>query len=113
MNYLGWLISFTIMAAVIFGNYPLQQPKSTNTKLDYGLYDALSRVGWALALCYIIFACVHGYGGPINWFLSLQFWLPLSRLSYAIYLIHFPIILMNVLTMKQAPYFNEMTGVRI
>lgn len=80
------------MATVIFANYPLWQPENHSTALETSLYTSLSRVGWAAALSYVIYACVHGYGGPVNWFLSLSIWQPLSRLSYAIYIVHFPVI---------------------
>lgn len=79
--------------------------------MEYGLYDALSRVAWSMGLCYIIFACAHGYGGPVNWFLSLPLWQPLSRLSYAIYLLHFIVIMVQVASIKQVQYFSEMIAV--
>lgn len=101
------------MLTVIFANYPLMQPDRKATALEHGLYESLSRVAWAIALCYIIFACVHNYGGPVNWFLSHPLWQPISRLCYSIYLIHFPIILIIQATMKTAPYFSELTAVSI
>lgn len=96
------------MLAVVIINYPLVQLDSTATPLHYGLYDSLSRVFWAIALCYIIFACVHNSGGPVNWFLSHPLWQPISRICYAIYLLHFPVLLVIVASMKTAPYFNEL-----
>lgn len=99
------------MTAVIFVNYPLQQLDSKASALAYGLYDGLSRVGWAIALCYIIFACVHNYGGPVNWFLSYPLWQPASRLSYAIYLVHFPVIMLTMATTKTSDYFSELNAV--
>lgn len=108
---MAWAISLALMAGVIFGNYPLQQIDSEASSLDYGLYDAFSRVAWAIALCYIIFACVHGYGGPVNWFLSHPLWQPISRLCYSIYLLHFPVIMVTQATIKTSPYFSELYAV--
>lgn len=107
------------MVAVIFSNYPLQQINvkelskgtSEHTPLEYALYESLGRVGWSIALCYIIFACVHGYGGPVNWFLSLPLWQPLSRLSYAMYILHGSVQTILSLSMKQPPYFSQMEAV--
>lgn len=100
------------MVAVIFVNYPLWQTNTNNTPtpLVYGLYGALSRVIWSVALCYIIFACVHLSGGPVNWFLSHPLWQPLSRLCYAIYLLHFLAILIFMASMKTTPYFTEVSA---
>ncbi|XP_061727306.1 O-acyltransferase like protein-like isoform X2 [Cydia pomonella] len=47
---------------------------------------ALYRSCWALALSWLIFACTLGYGGPVNWFLSLGLWRYVARASYAMYL---------------------------
>ena len=48
--------------------------------------EETSRLACHLALIVII--CHYGYGGLINRFLSLSFWIPLSRLSYNAYLLH-------------------------
>ncbi|XP_055304016.1 uncharacterized protein LOC129569308 [Sitodiplosis mosellana] len=109
-NLFAWVLSLALMVAVIFVNYPLQQIGSKSVPLDYALYDSLSRVAWAIALIYVIFACVHGYGGPVDWFLGHPLWQPISRLCYSIYLLHFPVILITMGTMKAPPYFTELTA---
>ncbi|KAI5642782.1 acyltransferase family domain-containing protein [Phthorimaea operculella] len=62
---------------------------------DYWVIDDLNnsfaRSIWAIAICWMIFACQHGYGGPANWFLCLDIWKLPSRISYGMYLFHFPI----------------------
>lgn len=112
-NVFAWILTLGTMATVIFSNYPLVQVDSKATPIVYGLYDTLSRLTWAIALCYLIFACVHGYGGPINWFLSHPLWQPLSRLSYSIYLVHFPVIMITTATMKSSLYFSEFNAVSV
>lgn len=97
------------MLAIVFGNRIFYQNNPNLVPLHYGLYDALSRVFWSIALCYIIFACVHNLSGPVNWFLSHPWWLPLSRLSYAICLIHYPLLKVTMFTVKSLPHFNEFT----
>lgn len=96
----------------MFANYPLMQFENHSTSLEMALYASLSRIAWALALSYIIFACVHGYGGPVNWFLSLSLWQPLSRLSYSIYIIHFPVIVVVMASAKTSFYMDEFHAVR-
>lgn len=112
-NVFAWILTLGTMATVIFSNYPLVQVDSKATPIVFGLYDTLSRLTWAIALCYLIFACVHGYGGPINWFLSHPLWQPLSRLSYSIYLVHFPVIMITTATMKSSLYFSEFNAVSV
>lgn len=86
--------------------------ESENPKiLDHSFYAALSRVGWGLALSWIILACVRGIGGAINWFLSLPQWQPISRLSYSIYLVHYPIQVIMYASTRTPAYFNEINTV--
>lgn len=99
------------MATAVFANYPLVQLGNTATSLENGLYISLSRVVWALALSYIIFACVHGYGGPVNWFLSLSLWQPLSRLSYSIYLLHMCVCVIVLIQVKGTLEVSELFAV--
>lgn len=74
-------------------------------------YDALSRVVWSIALCYIIFACIHKKGGPINSILAHPLWQPLSRICYSIYLMHFFVIRMTMASTKSPFYFSELNAV--
>lgn len=32
----------------------------------------------------------HVFPGPINWFLSLNLWKLVGRISYALYILHYP-----------------------
>lgn len=105
---IGWIASLATLLAVIFLNYPLQQIEHRSEPFIDGLYDSLSRVTWPMALCFIIFACHFGYGGPVNYLLSLPQWQPLSRLTYAIYLMHMPIILLVVGQSRSATTFSQL-----
>lgn len=108
---LGWFASLATLLAVVFLNYPLQQIEHHSVPLIDGLYDSLSRLTWPMALSFIVFACHFGYGGPIDWLLSLPQWQPISRLTYAIYLMHMPTILLVVAQTRTAASFSHMTAV--
>jgi peptidoglycan/LPS O-acetylase OafA/YrhL len=47
---------------------------------------ALGTPLWVLSVTIIIYSCYRGYGGVVNDFLSWKYWLPISRLSYSIYM---------------------------
>lgn len=112
--YPGWIVSLLAISGSIFANYPLQQANyEPQSGLLNGLYTALPRVVWPMALCFIVFACHFGHGGPVNWFLSLSQWQPFSRLTYAMYLTHFQIILFFVAHNRSPPYFSDLKAVRI
>ena len=55
-------------------------------------YIMFSRFTWGVGLALLVFTCHNGYVSAINAFLSMSFWVPLARLTYATYLVH-PIIL--------------------
>ncbi|XP_044737108.1 nose resistant to fluoxetine protein 6-like isoform X2 [Chrysoperla carnea] len=84
-----WIISIGIMLYTIFGFYHEAQPDYEYDRVFNSLFIGLHRVAWAAGLSWIIFACIHGYGGPVNWFLSLPLFQVLSRLTYSIFLTHF------------------------
>ena len=46
---------------------------------------------WGICLSWIVFACVKGYGGPINNLLSWGLWAPISKISFMTYLFHMSI----------------------
>ncbi|KAK3088547.1 hypothetical protein FSP39_020450 [Pinctada imbricata] len=91
LNLLLWAVFTTLACLVLYGLYdalngnPLEQPVST-------LYLTTHRTVWGACVCWVIFACCTGNGGYINTLLSWSAFVPLSRLTFAAYLVH-PIIM--------------------
>lgn len=113
MNFCAWTISLALISVAIFGFYPFYQTTDVrSTALEYGFYDGFSHVIWSMPFCYIIFACAHESGGGINWLLSHPIWQPISKLSYATYLVHYPISFLTTASIKTLPYFNEITFIQ-
>ena len=52
------------------------------------IYESTKWSVWSLGLCYVIYACCNSQGALVNWFLSLQIWMPLSRITFKAYLLH-------------------------
>ncbi|XP_038210028.1 O-acyltransferase like protein-like [Zerene cesonia] len=97
---LGWMVSCVI---AIF--------KTVKTPYELDYFDitlnAIMRPLWGLAVAWIIFACVSGYGGPVNWFLSLPVWKFPSRVSYAVYLVHFEVMILKAMSAQKTRYFTD------
>lgn len=110
---IGWSIALASMLAVIFGIYPFYLPGNQMTTLDSAFYESFNRVAWVIALSWLIFACVNGYGGPIAWFLSFPQWQPLARMSYSIYLVHFPIQVLIATSAKTQANFSDLYAVSV
>lgn len=95
------------MIAIVLGYYPLDLIVTHRTPIYYGLYDTLlTRIVWPIALCYIMFACYHNCDGFINRILSHWLWQPATRLSYAIFCVHFSIILIVMGSTKSPLHFS-------
>ena len=87
-----WQVAIVSMAVDVYGlsnlfatNSPSHQSWSMFQSI---MYNCFSKTLWSLALGWVIFSCHKGYGGVVNSFLSWKAWIPLSKLSYAAYLIH-------------------------
>ena len=102
-----WALFSAMGASVIFSLFPLGKDFMESGGTDMVgslagrvLYSGLHRLAWSLWLGWIILACTKNVGGPVNSFLSWPVWIPFARLSYLIYLVHFPIIdyLKSILT---------------
>jgi peptidoglycan/LPS O-acetylase OafA/YrhL len=102
---LGWILSLGVMAACIYGGHTLQFTEYD--KLANSFYISLMRPAWAIAICWVIFACVTDHGGPINQFLSLPIFQILSRLSYSIYLVHYSFIFMTNFYTRSSLHFSD------
>lgn len=108
----GWILSIGTILAAVFGLYPMNQPGAILFDLECAFYESFSRVCWAIAIGWIVFACVHGYSGPFNWFLSLAQWQPISRLTYCIFLLHMIVITAGKGSVRTLIYFSNYNAVR-
>uniref|UniRef100_A0A5S6R5D4 NRF domain-containing protein n=1 Tax=Trichuris muris TaxID=70415 RepID=A0A5S6R5D4_TRIMR len=98
---LGWLTCTGAAVGLLFG----LQEYSRHYEIDYAgmlIYAGFSRTIWAMVLAWISLACTTGYGGPINDFLSWKVWIPLSRLTYCLYLVH-PILIQAIYASQSKP----------
>ncbi|XP_055841197.1 nose resistant to fluoxetine protein 6-like [Episyrphus balteatus] len=105
---IGWIGSFFTMTAIVFG--PVFTVQANNdgrgTVFEAAMYESLKHVSWALAQVWITFACHYGYGGFVDTLLSHPFWQPLGRLSFALYMMHMNVMLMNFGMTHTEIYFS-------
>lgn len=100
----GWALVFAVLAV----QFPLEnnfRQERTVTRTMY--YYPLQRTMWPLCLCWISYACLSGYAGFVNWFLSLPIFQVLSRIIYSTYLIHLTLISIHVQNSRTLPYFTH------
>jgi len=90
-NAIGWALAFGIAVATLYGKHG-QANGHVWSQGTADFYEAMFRFSWSVSVAWVIFACVNGYGGPVNALLSWSAIIPLSRLTYMTYLIH-PMVL--------------------
>ena len=100
-----WVFSAAFLFSTVYGLYSTWHGHLP-TKVENVSYITFSKVTWSLGLAFLIGSCHYGCGGPINQFLSMKIWIPLSRLSYNAYLLH-PFILMVVFGSERKPLYYQ------
>lgn len=108
-----WVAMLVIFGMCAWYTYVIQQLDHANTAIESGLYLALTRSMWPVGLSLLVLLCVRGYGGPVNSFLSSPNWLPLCRLSYSVYVVHMPLLLVISASSRRSFYFSTRTLVII
>ena len=86
-----WVIAGTCCLTMVFGQYQTWNGHPF-TKSENIMYYMFSRTIYSIGIALAIYACHNGFGGVINSFLSWSFWVPLSRLTFMVYLCH-PMVL--------------------
>ncbi|XP_076352170.1 nose resistant to fluoxetine protein 6-like [Tachypleus tridentatus] len=84
---LGWLLAISCSLAVVYGVYPWNNgvvPSRSTTIL----YAATHRLVWTLGVAWITLLCITGQGGIVNKILSNKYFIPFSRITLEVYLLH-------------------------
>ena len=79
----GFVTISVILSGYFFTAYPDTSP------LNQSIYAGYHRLLWSAAVSYLIFACENKQGGVIADILGHPMFVPLGKLSYLVYLIHF------------------------
>ncbi|XP_070564243.1 nose resistant to fluoxetine protein 6-like [Ptychodera flava] len=87
LSFIIWCVAMVVTLACIFGLYSTFQGNELSRGVTL-LHHALAKLGFSLAVGWLVFACVTDHGGFIHRFLSWKFWIPLSRISFGAYLMH-------------------------
>ncbi|OQV21569.1 putative Nose resistant to fluoxetine protein 6 [Hypsibius exemplaris] len=103
----GWAVAFVLAYFAIFGlYYGGFETKTQMSVQKRAVYAGLSRLGWALAVGWVIYACHHGISKTVRSFLSLPIWTPLSRLTYAAFLVHFLILQLYFTSLRSMLFYT-------
>ncbi|CAD6245210.1 GSCOCG00013583001-RA-CDS, partial [Cotesia congregata] len=104
---LGWILAILAFAYSFF-TYTVYQKKDYKWNIYWETFQAaFARHFWAFGVCWIIYVSAVGHGGLVSKFLSLPIYLPLSRISYSIYLLHYTIQSIKLASDRVPFYFTD------
>lgn len=105
ITWLLWLLlpplSFTTLLLTYLWNGAYDDLAMINpSPLVSAFYVAIHRTIWTSLLAWIVFACATGRARLMSSFLSHSIFVPISRLSFSIYLVHLPVIMFRALNLR-------------
>ena len=103
-----WLVAGVLGMAVVYGFYPIFHGHPFS-QVENIMYFMFSRTTWGICLALVVYACHYGYGGVINRFLSLPFWVPLSRLTFNAYLVHEIVLGVMFADLRDTIFYTDIT----
>ncbi|KAK8758123.1 hypothetical protein V5799_004245, partial [Amblyomma americanum] len=105
----AWLGAAGLGVCCIFSKrpwYAARNPTSDFGNICMAFFD---RITWSLFLLWITLACATGRGGYLNSFLSWNAFVPLSRLTFGVYLIHAPFIYLVLHISRERILYSHFT----
>ncbi|KAG8252822.1 hypothetical protein J6590_048321 [Homalodisca vitripennis] len=99
--WLCWLLSLSFLVTTLWFSTLFIRPSYEDTPWLSAVYLGLIQRLWVLGAAWIVLACTMGYGGWLGKMLSWSGFVPLSRLSFGIYLFHMNIQSHHVFRMRQ------------
>ncbi|KAH3886161.1 hypothetical protein DPMN_010162 [Dreissena polymorpha] len=104
---LGWLLAAICCLSVLYGNFTTISGRHMPSKHEVALYNSVHSTVWALGVAWVIYACCTGNGGFVNKLLSWSLFIPLSRLTYLVYLVHPVFMQIYTESLRQSIYLTE------
>lgn len=103
-NLFLWFLALGTMLAVLFYRQKIQ---IDDEYVSRSLCYSFTRPMWCISLVWITYACVKGYGGVVNWFLSSSFMQLGGKLTYCLYIVHGMVIAHFALGVRNRLYFSD------
>ncbi|XP_028392819.1 nose resistant to fluoxetine protein 6-like isoform X2 [Dendronephthya gigantea] len=108
---LGWSVAAVVAMLLVYGPHKSILPGAEEwNDAENVLFGTFQRFLWGLVLAWVTYACHYGAGGVVQRFLSARFWIPLSRLTYNVYLIHIIILTLMIYGAQGNIHYDLYTG---
>ncbi|XP_067128664.1 nose resistant to fluoxetine protein 6-like [Centruroides vittatus] len=107
-----WILSFSLLMYSTFGLHKQITEVSPNKSLIF-IHSALSPFIWIIGLSWTCVACITGYGGVVNRFLSMKVFTILDRLNVWVYVLHPVITLYIYAQLRKATTFTVINMLKV
>ncbi|KAF7275373.1 hypothetical protein GWI33_011817 [Rhynchophorus ferrugineus] len=104
VNLIIWLV---VLVAMFLATHFTMGAFLYDTYKTKAITISVARLIWYLCLCWMVYSCVIGQGGAINWFLSSSIMQYGGKISYSLYLIHGPVISTYFTQSRHQRHFND------
>ncbi|XP_070384790.1 nose resistant to fluoxetine protein 6-like isoform X2 [Dermacentor albipictus] len=101
-----WAVCLTCGAVCILSRYHRNGGfTSTGDWIDV-VFSFVDRLLWSSFLACLVFACANRKAGFLGRFLSWRPFVPLSRLSFGVYLVHMPLLITGYALTRERVYYS-------
>lgn len=106
---LGWILSpipsiWVLICTREWNDYRTEDTPSLTTSV---VFSVLQRLLWTIGIAWVSFVCAIGQGGIVNRILSAKAFIPFSRLSYSIYMVHLIPIFLRANSLKYTRAWDD------
>jgi peptidoglycan/LPS O-acetylase OafA/YrhL len=111
-RYAGYLFGLFLINFFLFIQYNAYEDVDNGwTKWNHAenvLWYAFNRTCWGLGISLLLLPMLLGHWKVPAWFLSLDIWTPLARLTFCTYLVHINLGMVYVESINTAYWFNDL-----
>ncbi|XP_037510230.2 nose resistant to fluoxetine protein 6 [Rhipicephalus sanguineus] len=111
MQAAGWCIAASCGLCCVFMKLAWYKSPDPTSKAGTLLAAFSDRAMWSFLLAWITLTCSSGRGGPVGKFLSWNLFVPLSKLSFGVYLIHYPFIELLLHSSRERMHWSDFNQV--
>lgn len=106
--FIGWSMAISIGFTLVYCTYSENKENGETWSREFrAVYESVGRPMWAACVAWVIAACHYGRGGIVNSILSWSGLVPLSRMSYAAYLVHPMMMMIHVFSKRNLVYLAD------
>ncbi|KAM7303479.1 nose resistant to fluoxetine protein 6 [Ixodes scapularis] len=102
-----WVIAAACCLTCVFIKFDWNRgrpPTGSAAKMAFAFWE---KIIWSFALSWTVFACSTKRGGLLQRFLAWKVWIPFSRLTLGLYIIHFPLLHFVYNSSRERIYYSR------